>query len=474
MTQKPKISIITIVKNGMPHLIDSLESFKKQNYKNKELIVIYSKSDDRTLGILKSSKIIHKIIYQNKDNLYGAINLGLKNASGDVIGILHSDDIFFSSNTLKIVMENYIKGKFDMAYGNILISNKNDLQKVKRDWKSGNFKKNSLKYGWMPPHVSLFISKNNKNMTYNTNYKISSDYLYILKNFNNDKIIKYIDRYLIIMRSGGLSNNFYIKFKEDLSVAKKYFKYYYLTVILKILRKTIQFKSKKLNYEKKYINLFKQDKYKFVQSANSVIKQKRFILSAFNLAYLSFVHNKTNIKKKYIYLWPDGITSKIFLKKEKTPGRLILKDLKNDKSFQNVYLINKKSNIDLNYIIKKFPKKNIYNIVAPYGSSKEIISLIKNKISKIKDKSLVIIALPTPKQEIIASYISNIIENYKIVCIGGALEFESNKLKIPIFFSISFESIWRLKFEPYRRIKRLLLSIIIVFKRWIGDEYRNF
>ena len=69
MTQKPKISIITIVKNGMPHLIDSLESFKKQNYKNKELIVIYSKSDDRTLGILKSSKIIHKIIYQNQTKI---------------------------------------------------------------------------------------------------------------------------------------------------------------------------------------------------------------------------------------------------------------------------------------------------------------------------------------------------------------------------------------------------------------------
>ena len=116
MTQKPKVSIITIVKNGMPNLPDSLESFKKQSYKNKELIIVYSKSEDNTLKILRSSKIVKKIIYQNKTNLYNAINLGLKNARGDVIGILHSNDIFFSSKSLEIVMKSYIKDKFDIAY----------------------------------------------------------------------------------------------------------------------------------------------------------------------------------------------------------------------------------------------------------------------------------------------------------------------------------------------------------------------
>ena len=87
---------------------------------------------------------------------------------------------------------------------------------------------------------------------------------------------------------------------------------------------------------------------------------------------------------------------------------------------------------------------------------------------------MIIIALPTPKQEIIAAYISNIHENYKIVCIGGALDFESKKLKIPILFSGYLESIWRLKYEPFRRLNRLLLSIFIVYKRWICREYKNF
>ena len=87
---------------------------------------------------------------------------------------------------------------------------------------------------------------------------------------------------------------------------------------------------------------------------------------------------------------------------------------------------------------------------------------------------MIIIALPTPKQEIIAAYISNVHINYRIVCIGGALDFESQNQKIPIFFSIYLESIWRLGFEPYRRLKRLILSIFIVLKRWMNNEYKDF
>ena len=458
----------------MPNLPDSLESFKNQSYKNKELIIVYSKSEDKTLKILKSSKIVKKIIYQNKPNLYNAINLGLKNARGDVIGILHSNDIFFSSKSLENVMNSYIKDKFDIAYGNILISKKNDFEDVIRNWKSKPFEKNNLKYGWMPPHVSIFVSNKNKNITYNENYKISADYLYILKFLNKNKIVKYIDSYITIMKSGGVSSNHILKLKEDLSIGKKYFKYYYVTIILKIIRKLIQFNRVKINFDRKYINFFKNDKYKFTDNINNIIKHKRFILSAFNMAYLAFVHNKINIKKNFIYLWPDGITSQIFLKKKKIPGRLIFKKLKNDKSFQNVYLINKKSNKDLSYIKKKFPKKKIYNIEAPYGPTNLIIRTIRDRILKIKNKSLIIISLPTPKQEIIAAYISNIHENYKIICIGGALDFESQKLEIPTIFSGYFESIWRLQFEPYRRSKRLFLSILIVFKRWICHEYKNF
>ena len=98
--QYPKISVITVVKNGMPYIEDSLNSFHYQKYKIKELIVICSKSFDGTEKFLrKNKKKIDKLIFDNKSlNKYQAINLGIKKASGDLIGILHSDYFFTKDN----------------------------------------------------------------------------------------------------------------------------------------------------------------------------------------------------------------------------------------------------------------------------------------------------------------------------------------------------------------------------------------
>ena len=96
-----KISIITVVKNGMPFLKEAIESFDSQNYSNKEQIIVYSKSEDETekyLNSLDSSKIIIKDEYSQ--NMYGALNLAIKNCSGDYIGILHADDFFPNKDLL--------------------------------------------------------------------------------------------------------------------------------------------------------------------------------------------------------------------------------------------------------------------------------------------------------------------------------------------------------------------------------------
>ena len=160
MTKNIKVSILTIVKDGMPFLEDSLESFKLQNYQNKELIVVYSKSEDMTFHLLKSKKFIKKILIDNSNNLYGSINIGLKYAKGDLIGILHSDDIFYDENVLSNVVKSYSNSNFDLAYGDIIISKEHELDNPLRLWKSGKFVSENLKYGWMPPHTSIFISKN--------------------------------------------------------------------------------------------------------------------------------------------------------------------------------------------------------------------------------------------------------------------------------------------------------------------------
>ncbi len=101
----PKISIITVVKDGMPYLQSCIKSFDLQKYPNKEHIIIFSKSKDTTYSFLMKNKKKNRFIFHDKvsKNKWGAINLGLKLAKGDIIGLLHSDDVFYQNNTLTLV-----------------------------------------------------------------------------------------------------------------------------------------------------------------------------------------------------------------------------------------------------------------------------------------------------------------------------------------------------------------------------------
>ena len=99
-----KVSIITVVKNGMPYLEDCIRSYQIQDHKNKELIVVYSNSQDRTYTFLKKQKHITKLIIDKRSkNKFGALNIGLQNTTGDIIGLLHSDDIFASTKVLSTI-----------------------------------------------------------------------------------------------------------------------------------------------------------------------------------------------------------------------------------------------------------------------------------------------------------------------------------------------------------------------------------
>ena len=93
----PKISIVTVVKNGMPYLADAIKSFQLQSYNNKEHIIIYSSSSDDTEKYLKNINFSNTLIYKDttSENLYSSLNKGIKYSSGEIVGLLHSDDIFF-------------------------------------------------------------------------------------------------------------------------------------------------------------------------------------------------------------------------------------------------------------------------------------------------------------------------------------------------------------------------------------------
>jgi glycosyltransferase involved in cell wall biosynthesis len=253
-----RVSIITVVKNGMPFLKDAIKSFELQEYKNKELVIVYSKSNDGTESYVRSLfKKNYKIIKDNSNNRYNAINKGIKKSNGDIVGLLHSDDIFFNSKTLSDVFIN-IKN-YDIVYGGVYFAERNNLKKIKRIWKPTNFKKSSISLGWAPPHVSTFMRRIvfEKFGYYSYKYMISSDYDFLLRVILSNKFkIKSTNKFHNIMRLGGDSTNIkklFLKLKDDYSIIKKHNLNIFI-LVYKILSKIIQIKKKNINNN--YINKF--------------------------------------------------------------------------------------------------------------------------------------------------------------------------------------------------------------------------
>ena len=242
-----KISIITVVKNGMPFLKESINSFNSQKYKNKELIIVYSDSNDGTIEYIKKNKKKNFTIIRDKKskNKFGPLNLGIKKSKGQIIGILHSDDFYPSRHILTDVVQTFKKYQSDVVYGNLLFCNKNNKKQIVRKWISSTFNKKELKYGWMPPHTTIYVvSKIIKKNFYSLKYPISGDYKFILDLFNKKLNFVFLNKYLCTMRVGGDSTkikNIIKKLKEDLSIAKLYYRNYITCIILKILRKINQY-----------------------------------------------------------------------------------------------------------------------------------------------------------------------------------------------------------------------------------------
>ena len=218
------ITVITIVKNGMPFLKDCIKSVKSQNLKNIEHIIVYSDSKDGTLLYLKKRKKF--IIDKNSQNKFGSLNLGIKKSTGNYIGILHSDDLFFSNKTLSNVSKILKKKKPDILYGNLLYVKKNNVSKIIRKWISTKYRKNKILSGWMPPHPTLFVKRGILlNNLYSENFPISGDYDFMIRLFKKNLQVYFYNTFITIMRFGGDSNksifNILKKMQEDYLILKK-------------------------------------------------------------------------------------------------------------------------------------------------------------------------------------------------------------------------------------------------------------
>lgn len=241
-------SIITAVYNNRNEIQGAAASVAEQQDVKYEHIIMDGGSTDGTIDLIKASNNPYINFESSRDKgIYDALNKGISKAKGDIIGLLHSDDLFADDHVLADVQAMFEAG-YDGVYGDLDYVYKNDTASIVRHWKALVPDSFQFELGWMPPHPALFLKRSvyEEVGSFDLQYKISGDYDFILKVFLKNKYkIGYLPRTLVKMRVGGESNrsikNVLRKSKEDFAIASKHFKIPFFTVFFKNFRKIPQF-----------------------------------------------------------------------------------------------------------------------------------------------------------------------------------------------------------------------------------------
>ena len=224
----PTISIITATLNCADTITECLNSVATQTYLDREHLIIDGGSVDETLKIINEHRERLAVVITGPDQgIYDALNKGIIRSTGDVIGFLHSDDIYASPNVLDHIAQVFIDPRVCAVYGDLEYVQRVNTDKTIRLWRSSSFNRNKLRWGWMPPHPTLYVRRDwyNKIGGFNLRYTIASDYFSILNLFSHDDFNSvYIPEVLVKMRVGGVSNrsikNIIHKTLEDLDALK--------------------------------------------------------------------------------------------------------------------------------------------------------------------------------------------------------------------------------------------------------------
>lgn len=208
--RKFTISIITVSYNSALTIQDTFDSIKEQDYSLIEYIVVDGKSTDGTLDLIhKNQDIISKWVSEKDAGIYDAMNKGITMASGDIIGILNSDDVYYNSFCVSQVMNAFnMNPTSEVVFGKI-INVSQDLNRVVRKWKTAPFELGSFKRGWHPPHPAFFVKREAyiNHGVYDLKFKIASDFDMMLRLLEVKRCKStYLDNVITKMRTGGESN----------------------------------------------------------------------------------------------------------------------------------------------------------------------------------------------------------------------------------------------------------------------------
>jgi glycosyltransferase len=204
-----RVSIITVVYNGAENIEDSIRSVVGQTHDDIEHVIIDGGSTDGTLDIIKRyEQNIAKFISEPDNGIYDAMNKGLEVASGDVVGILNSDDLYADRTVIENIVEHFSERNVDSCYGDLIYVDRHNTNVPVRHWKSGEFLKQRFRSGWMPPHPTFFVKRDvyRKYGFLNIGFPLAADYELMLRFlYKHEVSTTYIPRVLVKMRTGGTS-----------------------------------------------------------------------------------------------------------------------------------------------------------------------------------------------------------------------------------------------------------------------------
>ena len=247
-----KISIITVCFNSSKTIKKTFQSIKNQSYQNIEHIVVDGGSSDDTLKIIKSyNSCISNYISESDKGLYDAMNKGIALATGDIIGILNSDDVFSDAFVLENIAKFHEENDIDASIGNI--TQFNESGKTVRKYSSKNWTPENLKIGFMPPHPSIFFKRKlfEKYGNYQLDFISGADYELIVRFFIKHQVSwKYSDITTTAMLIGGISSSGYKSYKLISREIKKALelnniKFSYFKVLSRVIWKLNGFLKKK-------------------------------------------------------------------------------------------------------------------------------------------------------------------------------------------------------------------------------------
>lgn len=204
-----KISVITATYNRKNTILKAIKSIRSQTYPNVEHLIIDGASTDGSLEVIKEYITSETVLISEPDfGIYDALNKGIMRSTGDIIGVLHSDDIYASNHVLEKVAAEFSDVNLDAVFADAEFFSNGDPDNIVRRYRSNRFNKKKLSWGWMPAHTTIFFRRRVFDLfgLYKTDYKIAADMDYVARVFTSKGFRSiYVPSVWVKMQIGGAS-----------------------------------------------------------------------------------------------------------------------------------------------------------------------------------------------------------------------------------------------------------------------------